>query len=261
MATRTPPQLHLLGGFRFLVGGHLVQLPAQAQRLLALLALREPQSRSTLAGLLWGDVVEARAQAYLRNVIWRVRQTSDYALHCAHHSVGLAPGVAVDVAAVRRSATRVLRGCHTDDPDLLAALDQDLLPAWDEDWLLIERERQRQLRLHALEALSEAYRETGRYPDAITAALAAVRAEPLRESAQCALIGAHLAENNVCEALRQFESYRRLLAAELGIRPGCRLTDMVRDALAAGGHRPSRVEGGVVVHRLIRTPAAARAAG
>jgi hypothetical protein len=30
----------------------------------------------------------------------------------------------------------------------------DLLPAWDEDWVLIERERIRQLRTHALNALS-----------------------------------------------------------------------------------------------------------
>jgi DNA-binding SARP family transcriptional activator len=257
MVTHPPLQLHLLGGFRFLVGGRPVQLPAQAQRLLALLALRGPQSRSTLAGLLWGDVVEARAQAYLRNAIWRVRQASEHALHCARHSVGLAPDVAVDVAAARWSAIRVLEGRHTDTPDLLAALDQDLLPSWDEDWLLIDRERQRQLRLHALEALSDAYRETGRYGDAITAALAAVRAEPLRESAQFALIGAHLAENNVCEALRQLESYRRLLAAELGIRPSCRLTDMVRDALAARGHRSGRVEGGTAARRLVRVPAAA----
>lgn len=239
MATDPPLRLHVLGSFRFLVGGHPVQLPVQAQRLLALLALGEPQSRSTLAGLLRGDVTEARAHAYLRNAIWRVRQASDGALCCDRHNVGLAPGVAVDLTAARRGAARVLRGLQTDDPGLLAVLDQDVLPSWDEDWLLIERERQRQLRLHALEALSGAYRETGRYPDAITAALAAVRAEPLRESAQHALIGAHLAEGNVCEALRQFESYRRLLSGELGIRPGWRLTTLVHDALAVG-ERPSR---------------------
>jgi DNA-binding SARP family transcriptional activator len=240
MATYPLLRLHVLGNFRFLVGERPVQLPVQAQRLLALLALEEPQSRSTLAGLLRGDVTEARAQAYLRNAIWRVRRASDGALRCGRHNVGLTADVVVDLTAARHGATRVLRGWHTDDPDLLAVLDQDLLPSWDEDWLLIERERQRQLRLHALEALSEAYRETGRYPDAITAALAAVRAEPLRESAQRALIGAHVAESNICEALRQFESYRRLLSAELGIRPGYRLTMLIHDALAAGGKQPSR---------------------
>jgi DNA-binding SARP family transcriptional activator len=234
-------QLRLLGGFRFDVGGRPVALPVQAQRLLAVLALGGPRPRSTLAGLLHGDVAEARAQAYLRNAIWRVRQVADGTLHCTRAAVALAPEVAVDVTRARLGATRVLQGRPDGDPGLLAALDLDLLPCWDEDWLVVERERQRQLRLHALEALSEMCRRDGRYPEAITAALAAVRAEPLRESAQRALVGAHLAEDNVGEALRQFRAYRRLLADELGIHPGHRLTEMVRGAL--GGPAVDRLVG------------------
>ncbi|MEV5721823.1 hypothetical protein AB0L41_48910 [Amycolatopsis mediterranei] len=46
-----------------------------------------------------------------------------------------------------------------------------------------ERERQRQPRLHALESLSCRLRAAGRYPQAVTAAFAAVSTEPLGESA------------------------------------------------------------------------------
>ena len=89
--------------------------------------------------------------------------------------------------------------------------------------------------MHALEWLSASLLRAERYPQAIAAALEAVRAEPLRESSQRALIAAHLAEGNISEAMRQLEAYRDLLRAELGIAPSPPLESMVADALEALG--------------------------
>ena len=88
---------------------------------------------------------------------------------------------------------------------------------------MLERERLRQLRIHALEALSVRLRDQGRFAEAIDAALSAVAAEPLRESAQITLIESYLAEGNVSEAARQSESYRVLLDVELGLEPSARV--------------------------------------
>ena len=88
-----------------------------------------------------------------------------------------------------------------------------------------------QLRMHALEVLSVSLCRTERYSDAITAALAAVRAEPLRESSQKALISAHLGEGNISEAVRQLSAYRKLLDHELGIAPSPQLAGIVAAAL------------------------------
>jgi hypothetical protein len=73
-------------------------------------------------------------------------------------------------------------------PEALACLSADLLPGWYDDWVLSEAEDWRQLRLHALEALADRLTATGRWGEAADAAGAAVRAEPLRESANAALI-------------------------------------------------------------------------
>jgi DNA-binding SARP family transcriptional activator len=54
----------------------------------------------------------------------------------------------------------------------------------------------------------------------------AVAAEPTRESARTELIKAHLAEGNVDEAIRQFESFRRVLEGELGVEPSRRLVGL-----------------------------------
>ena len=72
----------------------------------------------------------------------------------------------------------------------------ELLPHWYDDWVVIERERFRQLRLHALDALCESLAAAGRYAAAVEAGRASVAAEPLRESAHRLLIQAHLAEGN-----------------------------------------------------------------
>ncbi len=60
------------------------------------------------------------------------------------------------------------------------------------------------------------------------AGLAAVSAEPLRESAHRALIAVHLHEANYGEAVRQYERCRTMLREELGISPSPRLRDLLR---------------------------------
>jgi DNA-binding SARP family transcriptional activator len=225
-------RLCLLGGFQLLVNSEAVLVPMQAQRLLGFLALRAVETRATVAGTLWGDSPGPRAAANLRNTVWRIRLASDSLLHCGRQAIGLGPTVALDLHDARRWAQELLDGSSPDSPaGMIDVLDRDLLPTWDEDWLLIERERQRQLRLHALEALSDRLSSAGRHPEAVAAALAAVGAEPLRESAQRTLIHAHLAERNVSEAVRQFESYRRLLDAELAIAPSAELARLLYDTV------------------------------
>jgi DNA-binding SARP family transcriptional activator len=67
----------------------------------------------------------------------------------------------------------------------------------------------------------------GRFAVAVDAALAAVRAEPLRESANRCLIQVHLAEGNVYEARRVLELHRQAIRADLGIEPSAQLVALV----------------------------------
>jgi DNA-binding SARP family transcriptional activator len=67
-----------------------------------------------------------------------------------------------------------------------------------------------------------------RFSDALEAGMAAVRGEPLRESGHIAVMLAHLAEGNQCEAVAEFERYRALLCAELGLEPTENITGLVR---------------------------------
>ena len=83
--------------------------------------------------------------------------------------------------------------------------------------------------MHALEALASRLHAAGRWGEAANAAGAAVRAEPLRESAHAALIKVHLAEGNQSEAVREFTRYRALLHTELGLEPTPQLCHLVQE--------------------------------
>ena len=104
----------------------------------------------------------------------------------------------------------------------------ELLAGWYDDWVLVQRERFRQLRVHLLEEASARLLRRGRFGAALDLALEVVEAEPLRESGHCAVISVHLAEGNYGEALRQFRVFQRLVGEELGVGPSPRLQALLR---------------------------------
>lgn len=234
---RTPPRLSLIGGFSLTVNGSPVTLRTHAQRVLAYLALQpagQAQPRADLADRLWGEVPAERSQASLRTALWRIRQADSRLVRATREAVRLHEAVEVDVRRCVAQASRLIAGDEDLEPhDMdLSAFRGDLLPGWDEDWLLLERERVRQVQIRALEALAHRLRRLGRHVEAIDAAFAAIAEEPLRESAHAALIDVYLAERDVAQARHQLERYAALLWSELAIKPSDELTNRV--AAAAG---------------------------
>jgi DNA-binding SARP family transcriptional activator len=225
------PHLRLLGGFELRVGARPIPLSLGPQRLLAFLALHtRPATRSCAAGTLWPEAAEERAAANLRSTLWRIRRTRLSLVSALGSYLGLEPAVRVDVRDSIGTARRLLDE-QAGERDLDAAevaLQGDVLPDWDDDWALLERERFRQIRLHALERRCDLLAAQGRSSDAIEAGLAVVAAEPLRESAHRSLILAHLAEGNRAEAIRQFTLYSRLMRRELGLEPSPEISGLVR---------------------------------
>jgi SARP family transcriptional regulator, regulator of embCAB operon len=225
----------LLGGFALFRGGSVLDIPRSSQRLLAFLALHGRMvKRAAVAGALWPDASESHAYANLRSALARLHGTARKALATSKLELGLAEGVTVDVRRAQALARRLLDPAVTPDRAELGmaavpALSADLLPDWyDDDWVLIEAEDWRQLRMHALEALAGRLIALGRWGEAAGAAGAAVRAEPLRESGRAALIQVHLAEGNQSEAVREFTRYQALLRAELGLEPTRRLRQLIQ---------------------------------
>jgi len=225
--------LSVLGSFRFRAGDATPALPSGSQRLLALLALRDRAvTRLMIAGTLWPNSSEQHASASLRSALTRLRGAARDAVNVSDLDLSLAPSVSVDIRESKLFAHELLEPDATNlEPEAttaaIASLSADLLPDWYEDWVLIETEQWRQLRLHALEAMAANLAAAGRWAEAIGAAQAAIRGEPLRETSHAALIRVFLAEGNQTEALGQFERYRTLLNTELSLEPTTQISDLV----------------------------------
>lgn len=232
---QTVPQaleLDLIRSFEVRCNGEPVPVAPASQRLVSFLALQpKPLRRTYISGTLWLDADEQHASASLRSALWRLHPLD---LVCASNShLWLNPCVEVDLRRVVDRAMSVLRSTPSDETLLVTAHDlidvgDDILVGWYDDWVIVERERFRQIRLHAMDRVGERLIETGHWYEALQVGLAATSTEPLRESAQRLLVRVHLTQGNVAEAIRQYRSYAELLRNELNGRP----SQVLRDLLA-----------------------------
>jgi DNA-binding SARP family transcriptional activator len=243
MARRGGPRLQLIGEFELWDRG-TVTVPHGVQRFLAFLALAGgPVGRYQLGGALWGDTTQDRADGNLRSTLWRLGRLRGRLVERRTDRLAIAPGVRVDVVELSAVARRILAPDAPDaeatGPAAPATTDladaAEILPGWDDLWLMPERERYRQLRLHALERAAERSLQDDECARAIELGLTIVEAEPFRESGHRLLIAAHLREGNAIEAVRQYRTYRRLAADELGVDPSPRMETLIEPIRGALG--------------------------
>ena len=231
--TRSADQtyVNLFAGPSVTVAGRRFDVPEGSKRLLAFVSLsRGPVERRRVAGTLWPLVDDVRAAGNLRSALWRLKGSEIDVIECDKVCLWLRPTTVVYVDVLGAWAERLVAGRpRPGDLDVFPwhADHVELFPGWYDDWALFEREHQRQLLLHALEALSRQLSVRGRGAEAVLAATAAVAAGPLRESAQSALVEAHLCEGNLVEARRAYLTYRDIALRELGVEPGARLQSLI----------------------------------
>jgi SARP family transcriptional regulator, regulator of embCAB operon len=199
-----------------------------AQRLLAMLALEQGgiSELSYVAGTLWPDSAESAARSNLRSALSNLGRLRGTVMEIAPGGIRLARDLRVDLYERREQAHRLL------DPDAqvndfpLSAFASDLLPHWDEVWVEPERESYRQLRVRVLERLSDRLTKLGTSAEGMQAALLAVEAAPLRESAHRAVISALAAEGNRGQAMARYTELCDLLDRELDVEPSFRIDDV-----------------------------------
>ena len=229
-------ELELFDSWRLRRGRTTVHLHHREQRLVALLALQGDRPRGYLAGVLWPESSEQRATGNLRSAVWQTdREAPGLLAHDRSHLRFRAP-LRLDIATFTDGVHRVFGWRQGLEPvDRAACLRTlpvlmrgDLLPGWYDDWVIYERARLAQLRLQALHLLADLLIDLGEVTEARMAASTAVSIEPLHEPAIRALIRAEIEDGDYRGALRDYDTYRRRVRAELGVRPSSRLDDLVR---------------------------------
>ena len=140
----------------------------------------------------------------------------------------LAPHVTVDVEEVEALAARVA-GQPDPLPDQVDTerLSRELLPRWDDDWLVPERARLRDRSLNALDDRARAFAARGDRDAALATAHRALRTDPLRKSTVAVLIEMCLDQGNQAQAASTYLDFRKHLRRELGIEPSPQLRALV----------------------------------
>jgi class 3 adenylate cyclase/tetratricopeptide (TPR) repeat protein len=217
--------LRLFGPFDVRRNG--VPLPRPRTRkahwLLALLTLRSGAEveRAWLSGMLWPDSPEPQAQASLRSSLSDLRHVlgPEAALLRAPTSRSLAldlSGAEIDVVAFD---TAVGQGDLASLERAVGLYRGPLLEGCTEEWVLQERQAREQAYLGALERLAAEALAGGDPATAERHLRLAVAVDPLRESAQRALMQTLAAGGNYAAATLAYRDLRLLLARELNSEP------------------------------------------
>jgi DNA-binding SARP family transcriptional activator len=227
--------LALMGVLQLTLGGVdlTAEISAKGQALLCYLALsRQIHSRQVLAGLLWGDKPEEDARRSLRVDLVAIRRllpdhlditrqtlafnrASPYWLDVEAFEHHLQRAVGADGAVARatlREAVALYRG------DFLAGFEVSDSPDF-EEWMLMQRERLRQMALQTMDRLVNICIEQENYSDGIDYARRLLALDSWREEAHRQLMWLLTLSGQRTAALIQYEICRDILARELDVEP------------------------------------------
>jgi DNA-binding SARP family transcriptional activator/predicted ATPase len=253
--------LYLLGTFQLTLDGKWITRfrSDKLRALLAYLAVESgrPHRREVLAGLFWPDYPDQVALSNLRKSLHLLRQAIGYEvaagaplLTITRQAVQLNPmALWLDVAEFQALLTaceahmhrhlhdcrpcmeRLTQAVRLYQGEFLAGFSLTGTLAFDE-WVLIQREMLHQQALAALGNLAAAHEQCGEYDQARACAARQVALEPWREEAHRQLMRALTLSGQRNAALVQYETCRRVLAAELGVEPVAETTalyESIRD--------------------------------
>jgi predicted ATPase len=234
-------QVSILGPLEVVVDGRVIPIGgARLRALMIRLALDAGRvvAVDSLVQALWPDGGPADQVHALQSLVSRLRRALPDAagLRQAHGGYWLdVPADAVDALRFERLAGEGRRALRTGQTDAAVRLLREALALWRGDALgdvatapyaVATAVRLEELRLSAIEDRMAAELHTAAELSPLVAELEElVSAHPLRERLRGLLIRALHADGRQAEALTAYETFRRLLAEELGIDPGPDLRD------------------------------------
>ena len=95
-----------------------------------------------------------------------------------------------------------------------------------EVWYVLQRERLQRLVIHALQRLTGYHEERGEIEEAFQCAWRQMELEPSREKTHQQLMRLLVYSGRRGAALKQYQTCRRILAAELGVEPAKQTTEL-----------------------------------
>ncbi len=230
---RTEPRqalkIHALGPPRVELDGESIQWTTVQSRDLFFCLLQHPQGlrKEELGGLFWPDHPPRKLDGIFRSTLYRLRRSvfresviyedglyrfnrdSDYWLDAEAFEALLDQA---DQSPIPEKRTDLLEGA-------MALYQGDYLTGVYADWCTLERERLRERRLGALEALAGLHAARGNLQRAVHEYQQLVAEDPYRETVHRELMRCHYRLGDRAAAIRQYHDCRQILRDDLGLSP------------------------------------------
>jgi predicted ATPase/DNA-binding SARP family transcriptional activator len=225
----------------------------KTQGLLAYLLLLHNQfhSRDKLASLFWSEVPQERTLPNLSLALNQIRTLltgSGADLRTDRFTVRLDLGSAwLDVAMMEcglaADSARARRA------EALRLYTADLLEGWNDDWCIVERERLRNMVLHAGTSLVREHLAEGNWVEGVSLTQLLLEQDPLNDTLQDLNLRLLLGSGDHAEARRQYQRFASLLRSEMDLDPALstrqlyalavQATHSQSTPLSGHSHRPS----------------------
>ena len=244
-------QLAFLGGFRAVIEDTAFApsriepitdfSSIKSQALLAYLAFtRRRHTRDALAALLWGEFDDEASKTSLRQALANLKKLVEPHLLIERDAIefNTRSSYALDAEKFERDAggdiVAMRNAAALYAGDLLTGLAVKNAPEF-EEWLVVERERLRQLAAATLRRLAQSETDAGDAVAAIQHLRALVAIDPLDEPAHRHLMMLLARNGQRASALAQYETVAHALQAELGVPPEAETTHL-RDRIRHATH-------------------------
>lgn len=245
-------QARFLGEFSLIYEGRLLigSISRRSQALLAYLILNRhtPQLRQRLAFQLWTDSTDTQARTNLRKALSHLRHTlpiADQLLLIEAKTLQWLPRLpfTLDVAqfeeavqsAQTASTPQIARSTFM---QAISLYQGELLPNWDDEWLIPERERLQQLYLRTLEQLIIQLEAEQNYRTALEYGQSLLRLDPLNEATYCTVMRLYGLSGDRANALHVYHRCMTVLREELGIDPSATTRQLYAQLLGEEGILP-----------------------
>ena len=233
-------QIHLFGSPQFKRDNSSTFnfISNKVSALLAYLAVtRRAHTRDKLAALLWGEMPDADAKNNLRQALTNLRKFTDKELTITRDSIEFTGDCYLDILQFELD----VKSASSLDPqpasviltNSISLYKADFLEGFYlrdapdfEDWMLTERVRLRELALQTLHRLTEIQMNSGDYLSALDSTSRLLAFDPWREEAHRQRMSALARAGQRSAALAQYQTCRRILEKELGVKPSAETTSL-----------------------------------
>lgn len=247
-------RLNLLGQVGIFLDGKPVTgfKSSKAIAVLSYVALSEqPCARSTLAGLLWGDLPEANARMNLRQVLSNLRRLIGDHLTITRRAVAFNRDSRywLDVEALETTLNNISATIEFEQAkeavalyrgDFLEGLVVHQALAF-EEWVAQQRNWQKELVINALSHLVEHYEAAGNEEAGIYFARRLLTLEPWQERTHRKLMRLLALSGQRSAALAQYHLCRQILVEELDVEPEPETTMLYEHLSQPQSHRTSQL--------------------